>query len=99
MKNYQPLSPSLQAQIRGPVSLAFDGQCLKVSQDQFTRWQAAFRNIPDLRAALQTADDRFAETPSRDGQYVGRASRWLEIADHDWQARRKQELRDRGEAW
>lgn len=56
----------------------FVGSIIKITQQQFDLWKKAYPNIPDLIAALHTADSYYAENPPEDGKWFFRVSRWLE---------------------
>jgi len=48
----------------------FEGKIVKLSQEDFTRWQKAYPAIPDLRAALTNIDDYYTSNPPKGNWYV-----------------------------
>lgn len=59
----------------------FEGQIIKLTQEQYDRWTKAYPHIPDLTACLHTADSYYTENPPRDGKWFFPVSRWLERAN------------------
>ena len=59
----------------------FEGQIIKLTQEQYDRWAKAYPHIPDLTACLHTADSYYTENPPRDGKWFFPVSRWLERAN------------------
>lgn len=56
----------------------FEGKVIRLDQSQYDRWRKAYPRFKDFDAALQRADDYYAENPSPDGKWFFRVSRWLE---------------------
>ncbi len=56
----------------------FEGRVIRIDQSQYDRWRKAYPRFADFDAALQRADDYYAENPAPDGKWFFRVSRWLE---------------------
>jgi hypothetical protein len=61
---------------------AFEGRTIRLEQADLNRWRETYRDIPDIMAVLQTADDYYSENPPRDGKWFFPVSRWLQ-KEHD----------------
>lgn len=57
---------------------AFEGRLVRLDQAGFDRWKQTYHAIPDITAALQSADDYYSENPPKDGKWFFPVSRWLE---------------------
>lgn len=67
------------ARDRAPArSFRFEGRVIRIDQSQYDRWRKAYPRFRDFDAALQRADDYYAENPTPDGKWFFRVSRWLE---------------------
>lgn len=64
----------------------FEGQTIKLTQEQFDRWAKAYPFIADLTATLHTADSYYTEHPPKEGKWFFPVSRWLEKANADAKA-------------
>lgn len=78
---------------------AFHGKLVRLKQDQIDKWQTAFPAIPDIRDELALADEYYAEHPPKDGKWFFKIYAWLQKANREASARRKQHLRAIGDAW
>lgn len=57
--------------------LAWQGRVVRLKRADYDRWRKAYPRIPDFDAALQSADDYYAENPPADGKWFFPASGWL----------------------
>lgn len=63
---------------------AFEGRVAKVSHADLDRWRESYPAIPDITAALQSADDYYSENPTKDGKWFFQVSRWLQKENDQW---------------
>jgi hypothetical protein len=78
---------------------AFHGKLVRLKQDQLDKWRTAFPALTDIRDELSLADEYYAEHPPKDGKWFFKVYAWLQKANKDASARRKQHLRAIGDAW
>lgn len=55
----------------------WEGRVIKLKRADYDRWKHAYPAIPDFAAALQAADDWYAENPKPNGKWFHAASGWL----------------------
>ena len=64
---------------------AFSGAIIRLTWQDFAKWQEAYKAIPDLRAALQHRDDWLATLPESDRRRIN----WL-VPTSNWLAKENQ---------
>lgn len=67
---------------RGPY--AFEGRVIKLTESDFTRWEQAYKNIPNLRAQLESRDAWLSGQPdSAQKTWFRSTAAWLANKDAD----------------
>lgn len=72
---------------------AFEGELIRVTEQDFAKWREAYSNIADLTAELRLADAYYAERREKlpGGKWFFAVSRWLDRANKEVQAAKKAE--------
>lgn len=82
---------------------AFCGNIIRLKPSQLERWRKSYPHIPDITAALETADAYYSDRPPKDGKWFFAASSWLQRENDKYQRNAKQaekeQARLRGDAW
>lgn len=63
--------------------IVFQGKTIRLNRADYGRWKMSYSAIPDINAALQTADDYYTENPPNGGKWFFPVSRWL-AKDHEY---------------
>jgi hypothetical protein len=81
----------------------FEGNVIRLRGPQLERWRQAYPDIPNIMAALQTADAYYTDRPPKDGKWFFAASSWLQRENDKYRTNAKQaekeQARLRGDAW
>lgn len=81
----------------------FEGNVIRLRVHQLDRWRKAYPNIPNITAALETADAYYTDRPPKDGKWFFAASSWLQRENDKYrlnaQQAEKEQARLRGDAW
>ena len=79
-KEYNNNIPASPPKDNTSKKYAFEGRVVKLTYEDFKKWETTYSEIPDLMAEIRAADDYYSENKTKDGKWFFQVSNWLRRA-------------------